>query len=106
LRWWPRASAGFSSPKIGRIEFGHDLRKRRARVVGPGLLETTTEPIRNLATGAAHAIDVALPQGDEYKRAAVRQATVNRGTGPIAYDWPGSRSSLAHVEHTRDGLKR
>jgi len=93
-------------PKIGRIEFRHDLRKRRARVVVPGLLETTTEPIRNLATGAAHVIDVALPQGVEYKTAAVCQATVNRGTGPIAYDWPGSHSSLAHVEHTRDGLKR
>ena len=33
----------------------------------------------------AHAIDVALPNGMEYKTAAICQATVNRGTGPILY---------------------
>ncbi len=93
-------------PKVARIEFKHDLKRRRARVVIPGLLETTTEPIKNLATGGAHVIDVALPNGMEYKTAAVGQAVVNRGTGPIAYDWPGGHSSLAHVEQTQVGLRR
>lgn len=93
-------------PRIAPIEFRHDLKKRRARVVVPGLLETTTEPIKNLATGGGHVIDVALPNGMEYKTAAICQATVNRGTGPIAYDWPVSHSSLAHIEQTRAGLKR
>jgi len=93
-------------PKVARIEFKHDLKKRQARIVVPGLLETTTGPIRNLATGAAYVVDVALPAGMEYKTAAICQATVNRGTGPIAYDWPGSHSSLAHVDHTEAGLKR
>ena len=93
-------------PKVARIEFKHDLKRRRARVVIPGLLETTTEPIKNLATGADHVVSVALPHGMEYKTAAVCQATVNRGTGPIKYDWPGSHSSLAHVEQTHAGLQR
>ena len=93
-------------PKVARIDFKHDLKKRRARVVVPGLLETTTEPIKNLATGGVHVVNVALPQGMEYKTAAVGVATVNRGTGPIKYDWPGGHSSLAHVEHTQAGLRR
>lgn len=92
-------------PKVGRIEFQFDVKKRRARVVVPGILETTTEPIRNLATGEAHLVDVRLPHGMEYKTAAIGQATVNRGTGPIQYDWPGSHSSLALVEQTHAGLK-
>lgn len=92
-------------PRVARIEFKQDLRKRKARVVVPGLLETTTEPIKNLATGGVHVIDIALPGGMEYKKAAICQATVNRGSGPIAYDWPGSHSSLAQVEHTEAGLR-
>jgi len=31
---------------------------------------------------------------------------VNRGFGPIQYDWPASHSSLAVVEQTHTGLKR
>jgi hypothetical protein len=93
-------------PKVGRIEFMHDLKRRKARVVVPGIVETTVEPIRNLATGGAHVIDVRLPDGMEYKTAAICQATVNRGLGPIRYDWPGSHGSLAHVVHTEAGLRR
>jgi len=53
-------------PRVAKIEFKVDVKKRRGRVVVPGLLETTVAPIKNLATGGA-------------------QATVNRGTGPILY---------------------
>ena len=93
-------------PKVAKIEFKVDVKKRRAQVVVPGLLETRVEPIKNLATGGAHVIDIALPQGMEYKTAAVCAATVNRGFGPIQYDWPASHSSLAVVEQTHTGLKR
>jgi hypothetical protein len=93
-------------PRIGRIEFKHDLKRRKARVVVPGLLETTTEPIKNIATGGAHVVDVLLPNGMEYKTGVYCQAAVNRSTSPIAYDWPSSHSTLAHVEHTHAGLAR
>ncbi len=93
-------------PKVVTIHFEHDLKRRKARVVIPGVLETVTEPIRNLATGAEHKIRVSLPGGVEYKTAEVCQATVNKGTGPIAYNWPGSHSSLARVDHTQAGLLR
>ena len=93
-------------PRVAKIEFKADVKKRRGRVVVRGLLETTVAPIKNLATGGSHVIDVALPNGMEYKTAAICQATVNRGLGPIAYDWPGGHSSLALVDQTHAGLKR
>jgi hypothetical protein len=94
------------TPRIARIDFRFDLKKRRARVVIPGILETTTEPVKNIATGAAYRVDVVLPDGMEYKRAAIGQAVVNRATGAIAYDWPGGHSSLALVEQTQAGLRQ
>lgn len=93
-------------PRVGRIEFRHDLKKRKAQVIVPGILETTVEPLRNLATGGVHVIDVLLPDGLEYKRGVVCQATVNRGTGPIQYNASGGHTTLAHVEQTHAGLKR
>jgi hypothetical protein len=93
-------------PKIGRIEFKHDLKRRKARIVVPNLLETTSEPIKDIVTGGAHVVDMLLPNGMEYKKGVVCQATVNRSTSPIGYDWPGSHSTLAYVEHTHAGLAR
>ncbi len=93
-------------PKVVPIHFEHDLKRRKARVVIPGFLETVTEPIRNLATGGEHRIRVNLPVGMEYRSAEIGRAAINKGTGPIAYDWPESHSSLAHVEHTQAGLLR
>lgn len=93
-------------PVFAAIRFEHDLQGRRARVVVPGLLETVTEPIQNVATGEPHRIQVSLPNGMEYRTAETARATVNKGTGRIAYDWPGSHSSLAHVEHTPTGLRQ
>jgi len=93
-------------PKVVPIHFEHDLKRRKARVVIPGFLETVTEPIRNLATGGEHGIRLNLPVGMEYKSAEIGRAAINKGTGPIAYDWPESHSSLAHVEHTQAGLLR
>ncbi len=93
------------APKVVSIQIEHDLKRRRARVVIPGVLETVTEPIKNIATGGAHQIRVQLPGGMEYKTAEIATAVVNKARGQIAYDWPNSHSSLAHVEHTRAGLK-
>ncbi|MBI4630083.1 MAG: DUF1326 domain-containing protein [Candidatus Rokubacteria bacterium] len=92
-------------PRVGRIEFRLDLKKRTGRVVVPGLLETTVEPIRNLATGDVHVVDTVLPKGMEYTRGIVCQAA-NKGLGPIAYDIARGHTSLAYVEQTHAGLKK
>ncbi len=93
-------------PKFVPVRFEHDIKKRKAKVSVEGLLETVTEPIKNLATGGAHYIRVQLPAGMEYRTAEICAATVNRGVGAIAYDWPNSHSSLAHVVQTERGLVR
>lgn len=92
-------------PKIAPIHFEHDMKNIRAKIVIPGILETATEPIKNIKTGDSHRILVQLPNGMEYKLAETGMAVVNKGTGDIKYNWPNSHSSLAHVEQTQDGLK-
>ena len=91
-------------PVFAPIRMEYDLEARSARVVIPGLLETVTEPIRNVANGDAHRIQVNLPNGIEYRNAETACAAVNKATGGIAYNWPNSHSSLAYVEHTPAGL--
>ena len=92
-------------PVFAPIQIQHDLKRRHARVVIPGILETVTEPIKNIATGETHRIQVKLPAGMEYKTAETATAVVNKAAGAITYDCPNSHSSLAHVEHTQAGLK-
>lgn len=92
-------------PKIAPIHFEHDLKNVRAKVVIPGILETVTEPIKNIKTNEFHRILVQLPHGMEYKTAETGTAIINKGVGEIKYNWPNSHSSLAHVEQTESGLK-
>lgn len=92
-------------PKIVPIHFEHDMKNVKAKIVIPGILETFTEPIKNIKTGDFHRISVQLPNGMEYKTAETGTAVVNKAVGNIKYNWPNSHSSLAHVEQTQDGLK-
>jgi hypothetical protein len=45
-----------------------------------------------------------MPGGFEYKAAEVAMTTSLRSTGAIEYDWKGTHSSLAEVEHTDEAL--
>ncbi len=92
-------------PKIAPIHFEHDLKNRTAYVKILGVLETMTEPIKNIANGDEHRILVQLPNGMEYKTAEIATAVVNKGFGQIRYNCPNGHSSLAYVEHTQLGLK-
>ena len=60
-----------------------------------------TEPIKNQVTGDEHGILVNMPEGFAYKLAEIANATVNRGTGALKYDWANSHSSLAEMDRTR-----
>ena len=92
-------------PKFVPIRFQIDVDKRYGRIEIPGILETVTEPIQNIAKGEAHRIQVVLPEGMEYRKAEIGRAKVNRCTGAIRYDRPNGHSSLAWVEQTEAGLK-
>ena len=93
-------------PKVAPIYFEHDMKNVRAKVTIPGILETVTEPIKNIKTGDAHRIMVQLPNGMEYKLAETGLAVLNKGSGDIKYNWPNSHSSLAYVEQTESGLQK
>lgn len=93
-------------PKFVPIEFQFDLNARRARVVIPGELETTSVPVINVATGQEHRVRLELPQGMEYHRPEIATTGVLRSTGPIKFECPPAHSSLAVVEHTQAGLVR
>jgi len=87
------------------ITFEFDKRKRKARVVVPGFLETVSAPLTIPATGAEQRVILRMPNGMEYKEMEVAQAVMLRGTGAIKFDHQNTHSTLAVVEHTHTGLK-
>ena len=91
------------TPQFLPIDFEFDLDGRTARVVVPGIFETTSEPIKNPVTGAPHRIRVAIPDGFEYREAEIASATI-KSTGAIKFDSAGCHSSLADVTFTQNGV--
>jgi hypothetical protein len=45
-----------------------------------------------------------MPGGFEYQEMEVAQTGVLKGTGEIKFDWSGTHSSLADVDHTAEGV--
>jgi hypothetical protein len=80
-----------------------DVDGRKGRVVVPGLLESSAEPIRNPVTGAAHRARVTLPEGFEYHTAEFASGTV-RAQGPIQMDIKGRHAHLANLHMTGQGV--
>ncbi len=91
-------------PKFLPITFTFDKEQRRAKVSVPGYLETTSVPLTIPATGAEQRVIVRMPNGMEYKEMEVAIAAELTSTGPIKFDWKGTHSSLATVEHTDTAL--
>ena len=91
-------------PHFVPIDFEVDMVSRKARVSIEGYAETTTEPLSVPATGDEQRVIVNMPGGFEYKQAEVALASVLKSTGDINFDWSGTHSSLAEVDHGPDGL--
>ena len=91
-------------PHFVKIDWEFDKEKRRARLVIPGFVETTSEPLTVPPTGEEQRVIVRMPNGFEYREMEVAQTAVLKGTGEIKYDWQKTHSSLAEVEHTPAGL--
>jgi len=91
-------------PQFLPIRFDFDKKKRTARVVVPGFLETVSEPLKVPATGDEQHVIVQMPNGFEYKEMEVASSAVLKGTGPIKFNHKNTHSSLAEVEHTEKGL--
>lgn len=91
-------------PQFVPITFEFDRKKRQARVVVPGFLETVSEPLRVPANDKDQRVTVRMPEGFEYREMEVASTKVLKGTGKIKFSFSGTHSSLADVDHTQDGL--
>jgi hypothetical protein len=91
-------------PHFLPIDFEFDKDGRRARLAAPGFIETTSEPLKIPATGDEQRVIVTMPDGFEYHTMEVAQTGTLKGTGEIKFDWSGTHSSLAEVDHRPEGV--
>ena len=62
-------------PLFKHIEFDANIESRKARVVIPGVLESSARPIQSPATGAEHRVRISLPNGIEFDLAEIASGT-------------------------------
>jgi hypothetical protein len=91
-------------PHFVKMDFQFDKDKRKAKLSIPNFLETTSAPLTVPPTGDEQRVIVQMPNGFEYKSMEVAQSKTLKSTGAIKFNWSGTHSSLAEVEHTQDGL--
>ena len=92
-------------PLARPIEFEVDVEERGARLVVPGLIETTGEPIRNPVTGAPSRARIDKPEGFEFTLAEIGSGTT-KTTGAIALDLQGTYGQFAEIHLTHKGVVR
>jgi hypothetical protein len=91
-------------PHFVPIEWQFDQERRTARLAVADQFETETRALTVPATGEEQRISVRMPGGFEYKEAEVAEASRLSSNAEIKFDWTGTHSSLATVEHTDEAL--
>jgi len=71
--WWVyrKMSSTVHPPLFKHIEFDVNIEDRKARIMIPGILESTARSIISPATGAKHRVRISLPNGIEYELAEI-----------------------------------
>jgi hypothetical protein len=85
------------------IDFHCDIEARSARVVIPGVLESSGEPIRSPATGALHRVRIDIPNGIEFEIAEIGSASTT-ATGKIALDIENRYGQFNILRHSGTGV--
>jgi hypothetical protein len=99
--------ARIHDPLFIPIDFAADVDARVGHVKVPGVVEITSEPIRNPVTGATHRVRIDMPDGFEYTTAEVALGTTHTGKGAaIALDWRGAHAHFTELHYTRQGVVR
>lgn len=103
--WWVYAAMCPTKlePLAKRIEFDVDVDARRARLVVPGLVESSGEPIRNPVTGAEHRVRVDIPHGFEYRLAEIGSART-KAVGEIKLDLNNTYGQFARIHLSHAGV--
>jgi hypothetical protein len=91
-------------PYFAPIEWEFDKEGRKARLAVDGHFETESGPLTVPATDDEQRISVKMPNGFEYKEAEVAVATLLSSKSDVKFDWKGTHSSLAEIEHTNEAL--
>jgi hypothetical protein len=75
--WWVyrTMSSTVHPPLFKRIEFVAEVGRRKARILIPGVLESTARPIQSPVTGAEHRVRISLPNGIEFDVAEIASGT-------------------------------
>lgn len=76
-------------PVFAPIEFACDIEARTGRLVVPGVMELSIEPIKSPVTGLPHRALIRLPQGFEFREAEMASGTF------------GARGELAMADRDR-----
>lgn len=85
------------------IELEIDVDARRARLVVPGLVEGTGEPILNPRTGAEHRARIDLPHGFEYRLAEIGSGSTTT-TCDVELNLTNSYGQFANIHLCQDGV--
>ncbi len=89
------------------IDFDADVEERVGHVRVPGVLDVTTEPIRNPVTGKTHQVRIDIPHGFEYTLAEVGKATTKTGKGAkVSLTWTAAHAHFVDLHWTRHGVVR
>lgn len=92
-------------PLYAAIQFDVDIDARQARLVVPGLIEASGEPIRNPVTGAEHRARIELPNGFEYTVAEIGSGT-STASAAIPMQLRNSYGQFAHLHLSTHGVVR
>jgi hypothetical protein len=103
--WWVyRTMSRTVHPPIFRpIEFEMVLDARTARVVIPGVLQSSGRPIRSPATGAEHRVRIDIPGGIEFEIAEIGSATTE-AMASIALDLQDTYGQFNILRHSGMGV--
>jgi len=103
--WWVyHAMSSTVHPTLFKpIQFEVDVEARTAKVVIPGVLESTGRPIKSPATGAEHRVRIDIPNGIEFELAEVGSAST-RASGAIKLDLKDSYGQFNKLRHSGTGV--
>jgi len=103
--WWVYAAMCPTKlePLSKTIEFEVDIDARRARLVVPGLVESSGEPIRNPVTGAEHRVRIDIPHGFEFRLAEIGSGRT-KTAGEIKLDFNNTYGQFARIHLTHAGV--
>jgi hypothetical protein len=103
--WWVfhAMSSTVHPPIFKAIEFEVNIDARTARVVIPGLLESSGRPIRSPATGAEHRVRIDIPHGIEFEIAEIGSATT-KTLASVALDLNDTYGQFNRLRHSGTGV--